>query len=63
MANHLLEDTALPKVDTPADTVTINNVPYTLQAGTYTVAVTNDTMTITYTYGSKTVTIPGGATE
>ena len=63
MANHLLDDTALPKVATATDKVTINGVEYTLQAGKYTVAVTDDTMTITYTYGSKTVTIPGGATE
>lgn len=64
MANHLLDDTALPKVATATDKVTINGVEYTLQAGKYTVAVTDDTMTITYTYGNdKTVTIPGGATE
>ena len=63
MANHLLDDTALPKVATATDKVTINGVEYTLQAGKYTVAATDDTMTITYTYGSKTVTIPGGATE
>ena len=64
MANHLLEDTDLPKVDTATNEVTINGVTYTLQAGKYTVAVTDDTMTITYTYGNdKTVTIPGGAAE
>ena len=63
MANHLLDDTALTKVETATDKVTINGVEYTLQAGKYTVAVTDDTMTITYTYGSKTVTIPGGATK
>ena len=64
MANHLLDDAALTKVETATDKVTINGVEYTLQAGKYTVAVTDDTMTITYTYGNdKTVTIPGGATE
>ena len=63
MANHLLEDTDLPKVDTATGEVTINGVEYTLQAGTYTTTVKDDSMTITYTYGSKTVTIPGGATE
>lgn len=63
MANHLLDDKALPKVDTATKVVTINGVEYTLQAGEYTVAATDDTMTITYTYGSKTVTIPGGAAE
>ena len=63
MANHLLEDTALTKVETATDKVTINGVEYTLQAGTYTTTVKDDSMTITYTYGSKTVTIPGGAAE
>ena len=61
---HLLEDTPLTKVETATNEVTINGVKYTLQAGKYTVAVTDDTMTITYTYGNnKTVTIPGGATK
>ena len=64
MADHLLNDAPLTKVETPKGEVTINGVEYTLQAGKYTVAVTDDTMTITYTYGNnKTVTIPGGATE
>lgn len=70
VADHMLNDetTKWPTAVTDSNTVMVDGVTYTLQAGKYTLTVdsTNDTIKIQYKIEKgpdkgKTVTIPGGA--